>query len=203
MHFFSTLYILSYNIELIKNVFLTKELSPYGIYYLRLCNNGEPTDIIVDDYIPYDSTLNTECFTKSNSHSLWVHILEKAFAKMLGSYFKLENIDFDTIIESLTFSQVININSRANEVSNLLLEAYNNNWLILAGAGDTQGSKELLKDIALLPSFFYPIKQVYFIKQDINNRKNSFDNEITLTDTILKIENKLSRHKWYVIILMF
>ena len=46
--------------------------------------NGVHREVVMDNHIP---CLNgAPCFSKANGNELWVIILEKAWAKMLGTY---------------------------------------------------------------------------------------------------------------------
>ena len=61
-----------------------------GIYSLDLTINGSVEEIIVDDLIPCDGTANSDnmpCFAFGKSRGeFWVSLLEKAWAKLHGSY---------------------------------------------------------------------------------------------------------------------
>ena len=49
--------------------------------------NGQFKTIIIDDYIPVKTTNPYEpAFSKSRSRNIWVILLEKAWAKLNGSY---------------------------------------------------------------------------------------------------------------------
>eukprot|EP01067_Filipodium_phascolosomae_P005470 Filipodium_phascolosomae@DN3552_c0_g1_i1.p1 len=82
----------------IERMFITKEVDPRGKFRLRLFDPavGRWKVIIVDDYIPVDRLMwenrgiAVPKFTKPNQNEMWVMILEKAFAKMCGSYAALE-----------------------------------------------------------------------------------------------------------------
>jgi calpain-15 len=53
--------------------------------------NGEVTEVVVDDLIPYDYS-DSDCwaFARAKNREVYVLILEKAFAKVFGSYEALE-----------------------------------------------------------------------------------------------------------------
>lgn len=56
---------------------------------MRLYVNGEPNDIVVDDNFPYDPRPEKDCWLFSRDtteNEIWVQILEKAYAKVYGSY---------------------------------------------------------------------------------------------------------------------
>lgn len=70
---------------LIKRMFITKEYSKYGIYRLKLYRLGEWINVTVDDFFPcyYNGQ---PMFTRGQPDEIWVMLLEKAYAKLLGSY---------------------------------------------------------------------------------------------------------------------
>ena len=55
-----------------------------GIWAVNIYKNGAKLDIIMDDYIPCREM--EPCFAQSHSRELWVIILEKAWAKVHGTY---------------------------------------------------------------------------------------------------------------------
>lgn len=51
--------------------------------------NGIKTPVIVDDYLPIDENGNV-AFASSKTQEIWVSLLEKAWAKLHGSYARIE-----------------------------------------------------------------------------------------------------------------
>ena len=75
--------------QYIKRLFVTKNYAFDGKYTVRLNKTGMWDDIVVDDYIPcYNS--GRPIFSRGSDESVWMLILEKAFAKLYGSYKNLE-----------------------------------------------------------------------------------------------------------------
>ncbi len=66
---------------------MNKIVNQEGIYRVRLCKNGEWQQVTVDDYIPCSS--ERPIFATTKEGDLWVMIIEKAFAKLSGSYLGL------------------------------------------------------------------------------------------------------------------
>ena len=68
-------------------MFRTKEINKVGIYEFTFVINGEYKPIHVDDFIPCYPNSGKPCFSKANNEGeIWVELLEKAWAKLHGSY---------------------------------------------------------------------------------------------------------------------
>ena len=73
----------------VKAMFVTKEVNAAGIYMVRMFINGNEQPVIVDDFLPVKK--NGSCaFATSKDGELWVSILEKAWAKLHGTYARTE-----------------------------------------------------------------------------------------------------------------
>ena len=68
--------------------FVTKEVNSAGIYLMKLYVNGIESPVVVDDYLP--SKYEQPAFASSGPNELWVCLLEKAWAKLHGSYMRTE-----------------------------------------------------------------------------------------------------------------
>jgi len=75
--------------QLVKRLFVTSEVTPYGIYRIRLCKNGEWQTVSIDDYFPC-APFDTPIFSRSHGNELWVLLVEKAYAKLHGNYMLLK-----------------------------------------------------------------------------------------------------------------
>lgn len=54
---------------------------------MRFYINGEPKIVVVDDYFPYCNHKDEWAFSRSSAEKeIWVLLLEKAWAKIYGSY---------------------------------------------------------------------------------------------------------------------
>lgn len=94
--------------SLLHDVFSPPCYNPYGFYSVRLMIDGEPRWIVIDDRIPCTSGgaiggVGPEQIRPLFSHSrdrreVWCIMLEKAFAKLYGSYEAIEGgSEFSTI----------------------------------------------------------------------------------------------------------
>ena len=80
--------------ERIKKIFQTHEVNEAGCYAVNIYVNGEPRTVVVDDYFPYDATTDQWAFSRPSKeegmNEIWVLILEKVWAKVFGSYQRIE-----------------------------------------------------------------------------------------------------------------
>lgn len=74
--------------KIIENVFITKQINEAGIYELNLFQGGREVRVVVDDFIPCNQ-FGKAAFSSNHGKEIWVMILEKAYAKLHGSYSRL------------------------------------------------------------------------------------------------------------------
>lgn len=86
--FMSALATIAERPSLVERLFVTKEYNPNGVYRVKLCKNGEWVTVTIDDYFPC-FPLGGPIFSRNHGNELWALILEKAYAKLHGSYFSL------------------------------------------------------------------------------------------------------------------
>jgi calpain-15 len=78
---------------LLEDLFLTKEVNEAGVYAMRFYLNGQERVVVVDDFLPIDpkfdnswNTLNPAFARSKERGEFWMCLLEKAWAKLHGSY---------------------------------------------------------------------------------------------------------------------
>ena len=93
----------------IEKAFHNREYSARGKYSVRLYDRprGRFVTVVVDDLFPCDEASGAPLFTQpNNGEELWAMILEKAFAKLCGSYAALEGGHTLFALEALTGEKV-------------------------------------------------------------------------------------------------
>ena len=98
----------------IKRIFNESDAQKTGIYGVYLCVDGEFQMVVVDDMIPCLGEDQGPSFSKANGDELWVLLLEKAYAKIYGTYEKINNGMSGKAINDLTGApyENLDINSR-------------------------------------------------------------------------------------------
>uniref|UniRef100_A0A2K6WE65 Calpain catalytic domain-containing protein n=1 Tax=Onchocerca volvulus TaxID=6282 RepID=A0A2K6WE65_ONCVO len=87
--FLSALAVIAERPDILDQIFLTKIYNPWGVYQIRLCIDGHWQVVLVDDFFPCHSQTHGLAFATGRRNQLWVSLIEKALAKILGSYAKL------------------------------------------------------------------------------------------------------------------
>lgn len=85
---------------IVKRIFETTTESSYGAYGIWLFIDGLWKCIIVDDRIPVVD--GSPIFSRANNNELWVILIEKAYAKLFGSYEIIESGLTGTAMNTLT-----------------------------------------------------------------------------------------------------
>ena len=197
-NFISVISALSEFPHLIKKLFIFDTKNDNAYFCVKLCKDGLYKEIIIDDYFPFKSH-NELAFTSDYKNVLWPQVLEKAYAKAYGSYNNIDKKQVESILRDLTFAPVIILDNSNDELIDVLLNAKNEKWLILASAGDTEASQDLLKELGLEPNYEYTILNVYKLEDEDLNKNTLLNNASNYDDNyrvILKIRNLWSKIEW-------
>ncbi|CAF0982540.1 unnamed protein product [Adineta ricciae] len=87
--------------SLLQHILLTKEVNKEGVYMVRICHNGLWKTIIVDDCFPCTKHKRL-VFSHAKRCQLFVPLIEKACAKVFGSYASLRSGNMREGLQLLT-----------------------------------------------------------------------------------------------------
>ncbi|CAM8889204.1 unnamed protein product [Rhodiola kirilowii] len=151
----------------ISEVIITPEYNEEGIYTVRFCIQGEWVPVIVDDWIPCESPTKPAFATSRKGNEFWVSILEKAYAKLHGSYEALEGGLVQDALVDLTGGAGEEIDMRSAQAQIDL--ASGRLWTqlfrfkqegFLLGAGSPSGSDVHISSSGIVQGHAYSILQV-------------------------------------------
>ncbi|RDX80632.1 Calpain-type cysteine protease DEK1, partial [Mucuna pruriens] len=151
----------------ISEVIITPEYNEEGIYTVRFCVQGEWIPVVVDDWIPCELPGKPAFATSKKAYELWVSILEKAYAKLHGSYEALEGGLVQDALVDLTGGAGEEIDMRSGEAQidlasgrlwSQLLRFKQEGFLL--GAGSPSGSDVHISSSGIVQGHAYSILQV-------------------------------------------
>ncbi|KAG1342741.1 Calpain-type cysteine protease ADL1 [Cocos nucifera] len=151
----------------ISEVIITPEYNEEGIYTVRFCIQGEWVPVVVDDWIPCESPGKPAFATSKKHNELWVSILEKAYAKLHGSYEALEGGLVQDALVDLTGGAGEEIDMRSAQAQidlasgrlwSQLLHFKREGFLL--GAGSPSGSDVHISSSGIVQGHAYSILQV-------------------------------------------
>ena len=195
-YYLSTLSSLAEFPERIKKIFITREVNDAGCYAVQVYVNGERRVVVVDDYFPYDSTLNKWAFasasTEQGTNEIWVLILEKVWAKIFGSYQRIEAGTAGEAMYPLTgmphrFFIHSNLKNLDALWDRILFADQQNYTLCTAVASEAEGtaSNSEVKSVGLVDAHAYSIIKATLL--DLGNGKS---------ERLIQIRNPWGKKEW-------
>lgn len=151
----------------IAEVIITPSYNEEGIYTVRFCIQGEWVPVVVDDWIPCEPRGKPAFATSRRCNELWVSILEKAYAKVHGSYEALEGGFVHDALVDLTggAGEEIDMSSAQAQIDlasgrlwSQLLSFKQQGFLL--GAGSPSGSDAHVSSSGIVQGHAYSVLQV-------------------------------------------
>jgi len=99
--FYSALAVMTEFPQRLSRVFNTKTINQQGVYSLSLFVSGASIEILVDDYFPCIGDFGP-LYARPNENEIWFMLIEKAFAKLYGTYKELEILSITECLEIMT-----------------------------------------------------------------------------------------------------
>ena len=154
---------------LLKGLFALKVVNREGLFSAYVYQDGARVEIIVDNYIP--CLEDAPVFSHSETNELWVMILEKIWAKMVGSYEAMVEGSVHEALRDLlgapSYEYNIEMGEAASRVLEILKTGHQKKYLMAAGA-TTEDSEacENQKAIGLNPLYSFAVLGVFTVKKD-------------------------------------
>jgi len=145
-YFLSSLSALAENAQRIQRMFDTADYDYTGCYKLRMFDMGRLAEIIVDDFFPVDPSTGELAFSGPKiDHGvteLWVILLEKAWAKRFGSYWRVDAGYTNEALTDLTGapSEVLVKPPPTPQTWRKIVEADQRNYVITASSKENTSS---------------------------------------------------------------
>ena len=182
-YFLSSLSVLSEYPKRIKKLFMQDKQNNFGVYAVKICKNGEWKEVLLDDYIPCHR--GKPCFSSANGNELWVILLEKAWAKLHGSYERIEAGFAENVLHDLTGAPSEVIETDDEKLFEKMKFADQNKWSMAASAGSTETAQEALEKLGLIGQHSYGLIGVVEVK-------DRFDDTVQL----VKLRNPWGDFEW-------
>lgn len=178
---------------LVRRLFDVEEPNPYGIYSIWLNINGVWQQYVIDDYFPINNQ-GAYVFTVPNKgqNEIWAMLLEKAYAKAYGGYYKIPSGILSEAFRDLTGAPPIlykldeaKMNYRVKEkMYNKIKKAFQTTYLVAAGTKPHPTIPEFRKPNGLIMGHAYSI-----LDTDIVNRNGR---EVRL----IQLRNPWGKDEW-------
>lgn len=103
--------------ELIRRLFYPQELTKEGCYAVTLCDSGEWKTLVIDNTVPCRGAFGGPAFSRNSDNGQWVALLEKAYAKMFGSYQAIQRGTSLNAFRTLTGASTEYYDLRSEEIA--------------------------------------------------------------------------------------
>lgn len=95
--------------------------------------------MVVDDLFPFDPYKEQWAFSRTNQNEIWVLLLEKAWAKVFGSYQRIEVGNTGEALPVLTGAPTLEFDHRQfrwnyNELWDIIMEGEENDYIMNCAA---------------------------------------------------------------------
>jgi len=121
-----------------------------------MLNNGVRNEVIVDDHIV--SKWGAPVYSRAHGPELWVLLLEKAWAKIHGSFRRIEGGEAHLTMRDVTgapgYSYTID---KTNYLAEKLVDWDQMGYMLAVGLDDTKAGADKLEALGLIPEHAYGI----------------------------------------------
>ena len=164
------------------------------------------TSVIIDDFIPVNSNNEPIC-SRCKNNELWVTLIEKAWAKLNGSYYNISEIPFEDVMRDMIGAPCKVLCHDGENLWSEIKQAFEKGHILCASAGKTSASKELLEELGFDGFYSYHIINLFedssYEESDEskfllirNVRKNSSDDWFDETSLSNPLLSQILESQW-------
>jgi len=150
----------------VTDLFVTKNRTKSGAYSVKICDTGIWKEIILDDKFPCKLKHGKlrPVFTRTeNVNSLWVLLLEKAWAKMYGGYGSIEGGFMTECLHDLTGAPTKILGAHNSALWKELLLGEMRNWIMTAATSNALGDDKNVSKGGIHASHAYSVLSAHSI----------------------------------------
>ena len=156
---------LARHVERIKNLFLSKTVSAHGVYAFQFFQQGRWMSVLIDDYIPCFSKGSNKkyipLFATCRRGNMWPALLEKAYAKLYGSFAAIKGGNISEALMDLTGCPVEDFSLAkvpSQQLSLQLVQSFERGCALTAGTpNDAQGRMHVTNARGLVHGHAYTL----------------------------------------------
>eukprot|EP00742_Colponemidia_sp_Colp-10_P003563 GILJ01003794.1.p1 GENE.GILJ01003794.1~~GILJ01003794.1.p1 ORF type:complete len:923 (-),score=142.82 GILJ01003794.1:814-3309(-) len=184
-YFLSCLAALTEYPGMVERLLVSDTFNEEGVYCVRMCKNGVWQEVLLDDMFPAYASGRGLIFSRARGPEMWVMLLEKAWAKVHGSYQRTEWGAAHEVFRDLTGapSEFYSTKVDPAELWNRLLTAHKDGYLMTATVPDVP-DQDLRELVGLVEGHVYSVLDVREVQAG--------DKPVKL----MKIRNPHSRTEW-------
>lgn len=152
----------------VRKIIHDDSINEWGIYCVHLVKNGVKQQICVDDYIVCKNS--EPVFTRAHGNELWVLIVEKAWAKIHGSFDRIIAGQAHLTMRDFTGAPGYSFNiEKTPDLPNMIVDWDQKDFIIAIGLDDSKKSTEGLKALGLITKHSYCLLSAAYIQDASGN----------------------------------
>ncbi|GMH43643.1 hypothetical protein BSKO_11565 [Bryopsis sp. KO-2023] len=145
--------------ERVLRILLSQTVNQAGCYGVQFCVRGQWREIIVDDRFPCHN--GSLAFSKGSGHQLWVCIIEKAWAKLYGSFMRVEGGFTGHCLATFTGAPVHELRIDEQNLWDRILFGEKQDWIMSTGGIKNKANVEA---VGLVESHAYALLAAYKVQ---------------------------------------
>lgn len=184
------------------SVFLVKTHQQHGFYCFSICIDGIFEEVPIDDFLVVNKRSKSLAFSSAQDNSLWVALLEKAWAKTHGGYANISNGTTREVFRELTGAPTqIHLGDGSREhLWSALMTACKKRQFVTAGTDElAQASNLRAEKVGLCGANIYcllDVREVVLDEGGFRTLAQGDQIDGRRVERLLKLKNPLGTGEW-------